>query len=117
LVSDDAVQLMISDKQLMLATAPNIAGKLEVRGVGICATDALPSAPLRLVAELVHKVERLPLPNLTTEVAGFGVPALNLVPFEISAAIKLEYALRSVVDAGRLPVPRYVPDTAEGSEI
>ena len=113
LISDDAVELSVTGKQPMLAAAPNIAGKLEIRGVGICAVDTASCAPLRMVAELATDVDRMPDATVTTVMAGFDVPLLKLVPFEVSAAIKLEYALRSVVDAGQWPVARTIPDKAE----
>ena len=113
LISDDAVELSVAGNQPMLAAAPNIAGKMEIRGVGICLVKSTNFAPLRMVAELANSVDRLPDDNLTTGLAGFDVPLLKLVPFEVSAAIKLEYALRCVVDAGRWPVARIMPDKAE----
>ena len=117
LISDDAVELSVAGKRPMLATAPNIAGKLEIRGVGICTVDTASGAPLRMVAELATTVDRMPDANITTSMAGFDIPLLKLVPFEVSAAIKLEYALRSIVDAGRWPVARIVPDKAESIKI
>lgn len=117
LISDDAVKLSIADKQPMLGAVPNIAGKLEIRGVGICTVDATSGAPLRMVAELATGVDRMPDATITTVMAGFDVPLLKLVPFEVSAAIKLEYVLRSIVDADRWPVARIVPDKAESSKI
>ena len=113
LISDDAVELSVAGNQPMLAAAPNIAGKMEIRGVGICQVKSTNCAPLRMVAELSTTADRMPDADITTGMAGFEIPLLKLVPFEVSAAIKLEYALRSVVDAGQWPVARTVPDKAE----
>jgi HPr kinase/phosphorylase len=71
LVSDDAVELTAGDGHLMLTGAPNITGKIEIRGIGICLADAISSAPLRLVVELVQTVERLPSSDHTIDMAGF----------------------------------------------
>jgi HPr kinase/phosphorylase len=117
LVSDDAVGLDAGGDQLKLIAAPNIEGRLEIRGVGICDFEATPSAPLRLVVELTRNVDRMPLTDITSDIAGFDVPLVKLVPFEVSAAIKLEYALRSIVDAGHWPVARTTPDKPESIAI
>jgi HPr kinase/phosphorylase len=104
LISDDAVVVQNVEGLPWLAAAPNIEGKIEVRGVGICAMRVTKKAPLRLVAQLVDAVERMPEAAFT-QIGAFDVPLVKLAPFEISAAIKLELALRSVVDAGWSPVP------------
>ncbi len=117
LISDDVVSVETGDGKPALAAAPNIYGKLEVRGLGICDVESVHSAPLRLAVELVLGVERMPLSDTTVDIAGFRVPAVALVPFEASAAIKLEYALRAIVDAGRWPVARSDSCEAEGIRI
>lgn len=98
LISDDAVVVSDCDGLPWLSPSPNIEGKIEVRGVGICQVPNTAGARLRLIIELVDAVERMPDTEIG-EIAGFHVPSLKLVPFEISAALKLEFALRSVVDA------------------
>lgn len=117
LVGDDAVPVDCSDGTPILHTAPNIRGRLEVRGVGICAVDSIASAPLRLAVQLASHYERLPPSGETTTIGSFEVPSLVLDPFEISAPIKLEYALRSVVDAGRWPVAKSAIASGESSPI
>ncbi len=104
LVSDDAVAINLVDGKLMLATAPNIEGKIEVRGIGICDVDTVSLMPLRLVVDLCSDVERMPPSCRTTHIRSYDIPYFALVPFEPSAAIKLEYALRTVIDGGRWPV-------------
>jgi HPr kinase/phosphorylase len=104
LVSDDAVLLEAGNLDLCVCAAPNIEGRLEVRNVGIIRTPHCQSAVLRLVVELGTCEERLPADTLSTTIAGFAVPLARLNPFEASAAIKVEHALRSVVDGGQWPV-------------
>lgn len=104
LISDDAVPVDFSCGFPVLTAAPNIDGRLEVRGIGICAVDAIDSAPLRMAIELAMEMDRLPSAQQTMALYGYDVPSIKLAAFEISAPIKLEYALRSIVDADLWPV-------------
>ncbi|WP_397592634.1 HPr kinase/phosphorylase, partial [Sphingorhabdus sp.] len=60
LICDDVVHIESSDSLPQMTCAPNIAGKIEVRGIGICPIDFVHSAPLRLVVQLVQDVDRMP---------------------------------------------------------
>jgi HPr kinase/phosphorylase len=65
---------------LLVARAPQATlGKLEVYGVGIVAVDAIPSAVIDLVAELVapEHIERMP-PERTLTLAGVDLPMLRV---------------------------------------
>jgi serine kinase of HPr protein (carbohydrate metabolism regulator) len=104
LISDDVVFLETRDNTPILTVAPTIAGKIEVRGVGIVTQAHITSAPLRLALLLDAAPERLPEENGVTQIGEWTVPAFSLSPFEASAPIKAEYLLRHVVDAGRQPV-------------
>ncbi|WP_395628711.1 HPr kinase/phosphorylase [Sphingorhabdus sp.] len=103
LISDDVVFLKTRDNTPILTVAPNIAGKIEVRGVGIFDVDFIASAPLRLVIEFVDAPDRLPEDIARTNIGDYVVPVSRLNPFEQSSAIKVEYALRAVLDRGALP--------------
>jgi serine kinase of HPr protein (carbohydrate metabolism regulator) len=103
LISDDVVFLETRDNAPILTVAPNIAGKIEVRGVGISNVDFITSAPLRLVIEFVDAPDRLPEDIAHTTIGDYVVPVSKLNPFEQSSAIKVEYALRAVLDRGALP--------------
>jgi len=95
LVADDRV-VLARDGDAILAFAPDsIAGKLEVRGLGIVKLPAAVSARLRLVVDLVapDAVERLPKAGETV-LLGVALPVLNLAPFEASAPAKVRLALR-----------------------
>ncbi|NWK95388.1 aldolase [Sphingobium lactosutens] len=95
LVSDDYTLVKRVDGQL-IATAPDtIAGKIEVRGIGIIDMPHQ-DAPVALLADLFDKVDRMPLDPLFRAVAGLQVPVIKIAPFEISAAIKIELALRTL---------------------
>ena len=103
LISDDVVFLETRDNAPILTVAPNIAGKMEVRGVGISNVDFIASAPLRLVIEFVDTPDRLPEDIAHSSIGGYVVPVSKLNPFEHSSAIKVEYALRAVLDSGVRP--------------
>ena len=103
LISYDVVFLETRDNAPILTVAPNIAGKIEVRGVGISNVDFITSAPLRLVIEFVDAPDRLPEDIAHTTIGDYVVPVSKLNPFEQSSAIKVEYALRAVLDRGALP--------------
>ncbi|WP_395636192.1 HPr kinase/phosphorylase [Sphingorhabdus sp.] len=103
LISDDVVFLETRDNAPILTVAPNIAGKIEVRGVGIFNVDFIASAPLRLIVQFIDAPDRLPEDIARTIIGGYVVPVSKLNPFEHSSAIKVEYALRAVLDSGVLP--------------
>ena len=103
LVSDDQTRLTVKDGRL-IATAPTtIAGRVEVRGLGIVRAPQIESAVVRLAVELAAPViERMPEPSqwLPPGVAGAPqVPLIALSPFEASAPIKLKMALLAVLRA------------------
>jgi HPr kinase/phosphorylase len=115
LVSDDAVAVAAVNSRPVLSAAPNIEGLIEIRGVGICAVQSVASAPLRLVVTLSDEVERLPEDGLAAEICGYNVPTVNLAAFEASAALKVEYALRRIVDEDRWPMANNMTRKPEGS--
>ena len=96
LVSDDYT-ILRSDGGRLLATAPaTIAGKIEVRGIGIVdIAERVPEAPVALCVMLGEPVERLPdeaaRPRLF---AGIAIPSVSLPGLEASAPLKVELALR-----------------------
>ena len=97
LVSDDQTEITVRQGELRLSAPPAIAGRLEVRGLGILSVPSVPSAELRLVVTLVapEQVERLPEPQFRAFL-GCRVPLLALVPFEASAPAKLRLALAAL---------------------
>ena len=83
---------------VLTASAPEpIAGRLEVRGVGIVTVPAVAAVPLELVVELVQleDIERLPEPRFSSFL-GINVPLIRLVATEASAAAKVRLAVRSL---------------------
>lgn len=100
LVADDRTELALQgggDEQRVVASAPKeIAGKIEARGLGILAVDALGETPVALVVDMVDagEVERVPEPA-SLEILGLQIPLVRLDPFEVSAPAKLRAALKS----------------------
>lgn len=101
LVGDDYVEI---DDELTAHPKSEIAGKLEVRGLGITKMDHRAPSPLRLLVELGDDGERLPASRPLRDLNGWSIPLLRLDAFAASAPIKVELALKSVVDEGVLPV-------------
>jgi len=99
LVADDQVLVEARSAQELIASAPaTLAGKLEVRGLGILDVPHLQQATLVLVVDLVpsEEVPRMPSEPLeNTMIAGVAVALLRLAPFEPSSALKLKLALLS----------------------
>ncbi|MET0269610.1 MAG: HPr kinase/phosphatase C-terminal domain-containing protein [Sphingomonas sp.] len=92
LVSDDYTDLRAEDGRLLATPPPRIAGRIEVRGLGLVSVPHLAEAAVALVAVLDATPERMPDPAVAT-LAGIAVPRIALRPFEASAPIKLERAL------------------------
>jgi serine kinase of HPr protein (carbohydrate metabolism regulator) len=97
LVADDQVWAEASSDGSLIVSAPEtIAGKIEVRGLGIVSVPFLAQARLVLVCDLVsgENVPRMPPePWERTVIAGVPVPVVKLDPFELSAPLKLKLAL------------------------
>jgi HPr kinase/phosphorylase len=97
LVSDDQVWVAAGSGGELIASPPDtIAGKIEVRGLGIVEVPFLAQARLVLVCDLVDEkdIPRMPPePWERTVIAGVSVPILKLAPFELSAPLKLKMAL------------------------
>jgi serine kinase of HPr protein (carbohydrate metabolism regulator) len=97
LVADDQVFAEPrANGTLIVSAPPTIAGKLEVRGLGIVEVPFEAEAALVLVCDLVaaKDVPRMP-PEFqeVTDIAGISMPLLRLAPFEASAPLKLKMAL------------------------
>lgn len=96
LVADDQVQLTReTDGSLTASCPPAIAGKIEVRGVGILRMPFYEQARLTLVVDLSapEDVPRYPLDRQRVDCLGVEVPLIRLAPFETSSAVKLVLAL------------------------
>jgi HPr kinase/phosphorylase len=96
LVADDQVLLRRADDHVLARAPAEIAGLIEIRGVGILRVDPVNEASLALIVDLVPlgDIERLP-ENRFEMVLGLAIPLIALAPFEVSAAAKLRFAWRA----------------------
>ena len=97
LVADDQVFVEAREVGVPHAWAPEtIAGKIEVRGIGIVDVPFVNEARLVLVCDLVERADMprmAPEPLERTVIAGVPVPLMRLNAFEPSAPLKLKIAL------------------------
>lgn len=93
LVSDDYTEVRAGSGRLLARAPATIAGKIEMRGVGILDMPALLDVPLCLVADLDRAPERLPGGPAEARILQAVLPAVALVALEPSAPLKLEAAL------------------------
>ena len=96
LIGDDAVTVALEDGRLMASPPPNIAGLLEVRGVGLVPLPTAAPAPIALILTLGGApADRLPLTPLARRViAGAAIPVLGFEPGPLAAAARAEWALQ-----------------------
>ena len=94
LVSDDYTQIAERDG-VLYATAPaTIAGRIEVRGIGIVPVEFASDVPVALFVD-AGEPERMPEPA-SWAMAGAVIPRICLLLCEASAPIKVELALRAL---------------------
>ena len=94
LVSDDYVFVRRQGDRLVASAPPTIAGKIEVRGVGLVDFPAETEVPVALFVDLDSTPERLPEAGEQRSLAGIAIPVVGLSALEPSAPIKVELALR-----------------------
>jgi serine kinase of HPr protein (carbohydrate metabolism regulator) len=93
LVSDDQT-IVRRDGDRLIATAPTtIAGKLEIRGIGIVELPAASDVPIALIVELSTELTRLPDEGSEREILGLLVPLVAVDAQTASAAAKVVLAL------------------------
>jgi serine kinase of HPr protein (carbohydrate metabolism regulator) len=106
LVADDRTDLTAEDGQL-IATSPNtIAGKLEVRGIGIVSLPRVERTRVAMAVDLLSadEIDRLPSPRHCSYL-GIELPLVAVAPFECSAPAKLRLAVRGAARGQPVGVP------------
>lgn len=93
LVSDDRTIVKRDGVRLIASAAPNIAGKLEVRGIGIVDMEMVDDVPVALMVELASEIERIPDDNRERIILGIGVPVVSIDAMAASAPSKVAFAL------------------------
>lgn len=94
LVSDDYTICSRTDGILYGCAPATIAGKIEVRGIGIVELPHVERAPVALIVTILDSPPRLPEGPRTRRIAGVDVPQVDLPALEPSAPVKVELALR-----------------------
>lgn len=93
LVSDDYILVLRRDGELVARAPETIAGKMEVRGLGIVEMPHAADVPIGLIVRIDDgDVLRMP-ERRARRIAGVEVREITLAPFEASAPIKIELAL------------------------
>lgn len=95
LISDDQTALRAESGKLFADPAPNIAGKIEVRNLGILATDHAENIPVALLITLSDDAPRFIEKASETALARIAIPHILLTPHVAALPIKAEWALRT----------------------
>ena len=93
LISDDRTLVRKDGDKLVASAPPNIAGKLEIRGIGIVDMDTVGDVPVALLVELTSDIQRLPDDNRDRPVLGVRVPLISIDAMSASAPSKVALAL------------------------
>jgi len=93
LVSDDQT-IVRRDRDRLVAAAPQtIAGKMEVRGIGIVDMATAGDTPVALLVELTSDVERIPDDGRERPILGVPIPLVAIDAMAASAPSKVALAL------------------------
>jgi serine kinase of HPr protein (carbohydrate metabolism regulator) len=93
LISDDQTIVRRDGERLIAAPPATIAGKLEIRGIGIVAMDHVSDVPVALLVELASDIERMPDDSRSRPILGVAVPLVGIDAMAASAAAKVALAL------------------------
>ena len=89
LIADDYVDIQKIEGHLVASPPESIAGKIEVRGVGLVQMPFESNVDIALMVHLTPRkeIQRLPESNLI-DVEGVSIPFIQLDPHDSSAAAK-----------------------------
>jgi serine kinase of HPr protein (carbohydrate metabolism regulator) len=93
LVSDDQTLVKRDGERLIASAPPNIAGKLEIRGIGIVDMKTVSDMPIALLVELTSEIQRLPDDSRERPILGVHLPLISIDAMTASAASKVGLAL------------------------
>ena len=99
LVSDDYTMLEVQESRLIGRAPERIAGRIEVRGIGIVSLPFRNEVPVAMMVRIEPTPERLPERPEQRCIAGIEIPLVALPALEPSAPIKVELALRMLAGA------------------
>jgi serine kinase of HPr protein (carbohydrate metabolism regulator) len=93
LVSDDQTVVKKDGERLVASAPPNIAGKLEIRGIGIVDMDTVTNIHVALLVELTSEIQRLPDESRERPLLGVKLPLISIDAMTASAPSKVALAL------------------------
>jgi serine kinase of HPr protein (carbohydrate metabolism regulator) len=93
MVSDDQTIVRKDGDRLVATAPPTIAGKLEVRGIGIIDIERIENVPVALIVELTSDIQRLPDDSRERPILGVKVPLVTIDAMTASAPSKVALAL------------------------
>ena len=93
LVSDDQTLVRRDGPRLLASAPPNIAGKLEIRGIGIVEMETVTDVPVALIVELTSDIQRLPDDARERPILGVSLPLISIDALTASAPSKVALAL------------------------
>lgn len=93
LVSDDQTIVRRVGDRLVASAPPTIAGKLEIRGIGIVEMATASDVPLALVVALASDFARMPDDDHQRSLLGIALPMVTIDATTASAAAKVVIAL------------------------
>jgi len=93
LVSDDQTIVRRDEDRLIASAPPNIAGKLEIRGIGIVEMQHVSDVPVALLVELTSDIQRLPDDSRERPILGIPLPLISIDAMAASAPSKVALAL------------------------
>ena len=93
LVSDDQTLIRRDGDRLIATAPPTIAGKLEIRGIGIMEMERVSDVPVALLVELTSEFQRLPDDSRERPLLGVPLPLVSIDAMTASAASKVALAL------------------------
>ena len=94
LVSDDRTIVKREGDRLIASAPENIAGKLEIRGIGIVDMERTEDVPVALVVELTSQIDRMPDDSRERLILGMKVPFVTIDAMTASAPSKVALALQ-----------------------
>lgn len=93
LVSDDRTAIHRDGDRLYASAPPALAGKIEVRGIGIIDMESVSGVPVALFVELTSDIQRLPDDRRERPILGVLIPLVSIDAMTASAPSKVALAL------------------------
>jgi serine kinase of HPr protein (carbohydrate metabolism regulator) len=93
LVSDDQTIVKKDGGRLVASAPPTIAGKLEIRGIGIVEVERTDNVPVALIVELTGDIQRMPDDSRERPILGVRLPLISIDAMAASAPSKVALAL------------------------